>query len=188
MILYPTDTIYGLGVNALDRNELKQLFELKGRDASKSVSWLVRTVADIERYAVLSEKAKVIAEHFLPGPITFVVPSRVKYGDDYLRFEDDCIGFRIVPDPVTQNLVEEYMAAHDAPLTATSANRSGQMVLETPQEILEQLGEYASAIDRVIDDGPRSGIPSTVVKIVGDTVTFGREGAISAHDILKILE
>lgn len=80
---------------------------------------------------------------------------------------------------IAQKLVADFMAEHNAPLTCTSANVSGELPLATVPDILAQFGERASMIDTVIDDGPRTGTPSTVVKIVGDTLEVLREGAIT---------
>lgn len=184
MILYPTETIYGLGVNACDEGEIAKLFRLKGREEGKSVSWLVRELSDIERYAEVSAVAAKIAEQFLPGSITLVLPPKDTV-PDYRRQSGE-ISFRISLDPVAQQLIAEFIAEHDAPLTCTSANVSGEPPLPTPAEILAQFGERAGMIDRVIDDGPRSGAPSTVVRIFGDEIEILREGAIPAAELKKL--
>lgn len=185
MILYPTETIYGLGVNALDEREVAKLYELKGREGVKAVSWLVRDVADIERWGVLTPVAAKVAERWLPGQITLVLAAQESV-PPALRGPDNTVSFRISSDPVSQALIAEFMAEHDAPLTTTSANVSGMPSQPTPTEILAQFGEKASMIDRVIDVGPRAGLPSTVVKIVGDELQIIREGAIPARDILEL--
>ncbi len=186
MILYPTETIYALGVNALDEAAVARLFAAKGRDEGKSVSWLVRDVDDIAYYGELSLTAERIAVHFLPGSLTLVLPARETVSQQF-RGPGGTVSFRISPDPVAQSLIKEFMTEHQAPLTCTSANRSGQPPLPTVPEILAQLGDGATLIDRVIDDGPRSGLPSTVVKVVGDSVEILREGAIPASEIIVIM-
>jgi L-threonylcarbamoyladenylate synthase len=185
MILYPTETIYALGVNGFDASELAKLYTLKGRDEGKPVSLLVRSIADIERYAVLSPRARRIAEAFLPGSLTLVLPAR----EDAPRvpvYHDGTLSFRISPDPFAKQVIDEFMAEHDAPLTCTSANVSGLPTASTPKEILEQFnnnGKDVAMITRVVDDGQRTGLPSTVVQVVGDEVIIHREGAIPADDI-----
>jgi len=182
MILYPTETIYALGVNALDETAVAELFKVKGRADGKAVSWLVRTIDDVERYGVLSPRARRIAECFLPGPLTLVVPARAEVSRS-VTASDGTISFRISPDPIAQEVIADFMAQHDAPLTCTSANKSGEPTESTPEAILRQLGEMATLVDTVVDDGPRSGIASTVVKVVGDTVEIIRVGAIPAEYI-----
>ncbi len=188
MILYPTETIYALGVNAFDEAELRKLYAFKGRDEGKPVSLLVRSIADIEQYGELSSRARRIAEAFLPGSLTLVVPAwaGVPRGPVY---HDGTLSFRISPDPQAQKLIAEFMEEHNSPLTCTSANVSDMPTLPTPEEILKQFtlaGRETIAIDRSIDDGPRSGMASTVVRVVGDEVTIHRAGAISEADIRAV--
>lgn len=187
IILYPTETLYALGVNALDSKALSDLYALKGRDVHKASSWLVRDVSDIERYAVLGEKGAKIAEQFLPGGLTLVLQTK----EDISRLvvaEDGTIGFRISSDPVAQNLINAYMEENDAPLTCTSANTSGSPVFPTVGEILQQFGKKANKITQVIDDGPRKGLASTVVRVLEDRVTVLREGEISEQEILRVVQ
>jgi len=177
MILYPTETIYALGVNVFDANKLNQLYQLKGRDTGKVSSWLVRNIDDIEHYAVLNKTAAKIAERFLPGPLTLVLPLRKPYLHiDGIKRET--IGFRVTSDPVGNQLIQDFMAKYNAPLTCTSANKSGYPTEATVQAICAQFSAEASLIKEIIDDGPRSGLPSTVVRVSDDKIEILREGAI----------
>ena len=186
MILYPTETLYALGVNALDREELDSLYALKGRESSKVASWLVREVADIEKFALLDEVAMKVAQHLLPGQLTLVLETK-KSIDRNVVAPDGTIGFRVSTDPMAKKIIEDFMAEYDAPLTCTSANVSGAPTFSTPGEILQQFGERANMIDQVIDDGVRKGLASTVVKVINGEVTVIREGEISEADILSVL-
>lgn len=182
VILYPTETIYGLGVHALDVEVLKVLFAIKGRDAAQTASWLVRDIADIERYAEIGDTARRVAEHFLPGPLTLILKAKASVPNTCIA-PDGTIGFRISSDSVAQKLIAEYMAAHDAPLTCTSANLHGKVPQATTEEILTQLGDRVAHITQVVDDGPRQGAASTVVRILDDTIEIIREGAITESNI-----
>jgi L-threonylcarbamoyladenylate synthase len=186
IILYPTESVYGLGVNPFDTEALERLYQLKGRVGDKPVSWLVRSVADIERYALVNDTARKLAEHFLPGPLTLVLtlrPSYLQYGAS-----DGTIGFRMTTDPVAIKLIEDWFNKHDAPLTATSANVSGLKTHSTAPAIMAQFGDKSSLITTVVDDGSRFGLPSTVVRVNNDgTVTILRESAIAASVIDKVV-
>ena len=182
MILYPTETIYGLGVNALDDSELERLFWLKGRDERQTVSWGVRDLADIEYYAEASDVAAEIIRAFLPGPLTLVLPAKSTVPASR-QAPDRTVGFRIPGDVLARKIIADFIDTHGAPLTCTSANMSGLPPQPTVPEILEQFGERASEIETIIDDGTRSDVPSTVVRVVGDEITVHREGAISEADI-----
>lgn len=185
MILYPTETLYALGVNAFDKGELQKLADFKGRGSDKHASVLVRSIEDIQRWALVSETAHIITERFLPGSLTLVLPLRTGLGA-ITTTSSNTLGFRISPDPVAQRTIAEYMSAHDAPLTCTSANVSGQPPQSTVPEILAQFGETGKHIETIIDDGPRSGTPSTVVEVIGEKVTIHREGAIAAAEIRSV--
>ena len=184
IILYPTESVYGLGVNPFDAGALEQLYELKGRVGDKPVSWLVRSVADIERYAIVDDTARKLAERFLPGPLTLVLTLRPMY--QQFGASDGTIGFRISTDPVAKKLIADWFVKYDAPLTATSANVSGLLTQSTVPEVLAQFGDRSGLITTVVDDGIRSGLPSTVVRVHDDgIVTVLRESAISASDIAE---
>jgi len=183
IILYPTETLYALGVNALDAEELRTLFLLKGRDESQTASWQVRNMDDVRKYAEVSATAEKIAEKFLPGALTLVLPAKDTVPAKRAA-PDRTIGIRISSDPIAQKLIEDFMNEHDAPLTCTSANVHGAPVFSTPGEILQQFGEKAQCIGKIIDDGSRKSLASTVVRVIGDTITVIREGSISEEEIL----
>jgi L-threonylcarbamoyladenylate synthase len=187
MILYPTETLYALGVNALDPRELAKLFTLKERDKSKAASWLVRSIDDVALYAEVPGVARTLARAFLPGSLTLILKAHLHISDECVA-SDRTVGFRITSDPIAQKLIEEFMEEHNAPLTCTSANVSGAPTLPTVGEILQQFGPRAKMIDRVIDEGPRKGLASTIVRVVGDTLTILREGEITERDIQKALK
>lgn len=184
--LYPTETVYALGVNALDPKAITALRRLKGRSNEKTASWLVRSVDDIADYAEVSDLARKIADAFLPGPLTLILPALDTVSSD-VTASDRTIGFRISRDPIAHDLIADYMEIERAPLTCTSANVSGAPTLPTPDEILQQFGKHAEKITHVIDDGVRKSLASTMVRVVKDEVTVLREGSISEHDIRNTL-
>ena len=191
MILYPTETIYALGVNALDDVALAQLFALKGRDERQTVSWAVRDMADIEYYAEVDAMGRRIIERWLPGSLTVVLPAKDTVPPDR-RAHDRTIGFRILPDPVGSQVVADFMATHGAPLTCTSANVSGQPTQATVSEIKQQF-ITAGRADRlqdwhVYDDGSRAGAASTVVRVIDGEVTILRAGAIVEDEIIASIK
>lgn len=185
--LYPTETVYGLGADPFDAAALEKLYVLKGRDAAKAVTWLVRDMEDVERYADVSVTAAKLAARFLPGPLTLVLPVKTASLPEHLKHIDS-IGFRISSDPVAQKLIAEHMEAYGTPLTCTSANISGLPTLASPEEILRQFGEKRTMVDRIIGDGPRTGTPSTIIRVMGENVECIREGAYPFKEILDVLK
>jgi L-threonylcarbamoyladenylate synthase len=185
MILYPTETVYALGVNPFNPIEMNELYEYKGRDGSKIVSWLVRDISDIERWGVLSPVAREIALRWLPGPLTLAIPAKDIVPVE-LRALDGTVSFRISSDAVSQKVISEYMAKNDTPLTCTSANISGMPTLSTVSEIVDQFIRCGRDVSswQIHDSGMREGVVSTVVKIINDDVTIVRQGAVIMTDIL----
>lgn len=185
IILYPTETVYALGVNPFDREAWHDLCELKGRHGNQTASWLLPSVEDIALYAKITPQAQDLIDQYMPGPFTIVLKAK-----DYLPSEvqalDGTVSFRVSSDPVTQEFIAEYMATHDAPLTCTSANCHGQPTMMTPQSIVEQFGDKVQMISKIIDDGPRFGQPSTIVRCVDDVVTILRSGSIDIKKPLPV--
>ena len=177
IILYPTETVYALGVNPFDRVAWHALCELKGRHGNQTASWLLPSVEDIAIYAKITPQAQKLIDQYMPGPFTIVLKAK-----DYLPREvlalDGTVSFRVSLDPVAQEMISEYMLTHNAPLTCTSANRHGQPTMVTPQSIAAQFGAKVQMITKTIDDGPRVGQPSTIVRCVDDVVTILRQGSI----------
>lgn len=166
VVLYPTDTLYGLAVDATNPEAMKRLYAVKARDAHKPVSIVVPNIVAMEKFVVLTPEARALAERFLPGALTLVAPG---------QGSGERIGVRIPDDAFCEELSQTF----GKPFTATSANISGEPACTTVDAILVQFGARANGIDLVIDDGERgSSMPSTVVSVMADTPEIVREGAI----------
>lgn len=172
--MYPTETVYGLGVNPFDEAAWRTMCDIKGRPDRKPASWLVKDVSEIERYALVPETAERLIEEHLPGPLTIILKAKA-HVPIYAQAKDGTVSFRVSSDPVAQELI----CSLDHPLTCTSANLSGEETLSTPEAILRQLGQEAALITDVYDDGPRSGAASTVVRCTGNEIEVLREGAVA---------
>lgn len=178
VVVYPTDTLYGIGVNALDPEALKRMRSLKAREGKKPVSILVPTYEAIEWHAVMLPSARPIASRFFPGALTVVLPARTHLPKEVTH--NGSIGIRIPDDAFSRalSMMSEY------PITATSANLAGEHTPETVQDIILHFGPRIADIDLFIDDGPRKSEPaSTVVSFTGDEPVVLREGAISREEL-----
>lgn len=158
VVLYPTDTVYGLGANIFDNKAVKKVFEIKRRNMLKPLSILVKDVSTIDLVAKVSLDQKEILNNFLPGPYTFIlnkrktVPRAITGGSTY-------VGVRVPDNQLARRLSKIF------PITTTSANISDEDVLPTPDEILEQL---ESDVDLVIDVGKlNSKKASSVIDLTG---------------------
>ncbi len=173
VVLYPTDTLYGLGVDARNKGAIAQLKQLKARETRKPISVVVPHHGALEEYAQMNELSRVLANKHLPGALTLVLPASGAIAEDILL--NGALGLRIPDDAFSLMLARQF----NAPYTATSANMSGLPTPPTVEEILAQFGRSIEHIDLVVDAGPRdSGRPSTVVSVNGNQVFVLREGAI----------
>lgn len=179
VVLYPTDTLYGLAVDASNTEAVERLISLKGRDSQKAISVVVPTVGSIQEYVEVSPEAARLASAHLPGALTLVLPVRAA---ELRHLSDDgTLGVRVPDSAFTLALGQAF----GRPYTATSANVAGLPSLATVPEVLEQFGEAAKHIDLAVDDGPREGmVPSTVVRVVDGAVEVLREGAIPQEALI----
>ncbi|MXY11649.1 MAG: threonylcarbamoyl-AMP synthase [Acidimicrobiaceae bacterium] len=168
----PTDTVYGLAVDAADADAIQQLFELKDRPAERSIAVLVADLAAAETLVELTPSARRLAERFWPGPLT-IVASRRPTAPAHLG-TGATIGVRLPGDDMMQAI------AGPGPLAVTSANLHGGPTPSTAQGVA---GLFPT-LGLVVDGGPRPGASSTVVDMTGDVPTVLREGPISLDEIL----
>jgi L-threonylcarbamoyladenylate synthase len=161
LVVYPTETVYGLGADALDAAAVERVFEAKGRDRDDPVSMAVPDVETACVYTEPGERERAFMEQFLPGPVTVVV-ERGDRVPDVLTAGRDRVGVR-VPDH------ESALAllARVAPVTATSANESGRPSARRVAALDERVRERVAA---VVDDGETPGGGSTVVDVERGTV------------------
>ena len=178
IILYPTDTLYGLGVDIQNTQALERLRELKGRERKKPISVIVGSIDDLIAHGELHEDAQSLAQKHLPGALTLVVKARSHIPEEVTL--NTTIGLRIPNDPFALALARAF----GAPFTATSANLTGHATLSIPVDIIIGMGARTDLVDLVIDDGPREGTSaSTVVLYTGETPLILRDGAISRTEL-----
>ena len=164
VVVYPTETVYGVGADAYNEAAVKRVYRIKERPTERPLSVAVGSVEHIEKVARPREDALEFAREFLPGPVTPLLPRRQRVPE--IVTSGDLIGVRVPDDEKALALVNSV-----GPITSTSANMSGEPPATRPDE----LGRLADRVDGIIDDGVRDGKPSTVV----DTTTWEvvREGA-----------
>lgn len=183
VILYPTDTLYGLGTDAFNNAAVDTIYKIKGRPEGKPIHVIVKDEAAIQNLGEWNETAAVLAARFLPGPLTLILKKLPRVQGGIAR-DMTTIGCRIPRHPYCAALTH----TSPSPITTTSANKSGQPTLRTVPDILEQLGEAATLIHLVIDAGPLPSVAtSTIVDITTSPPTILREGAISIQEIEQAL-
>jgi len=168
VIVYPTDTIYGIGCDIFNRKGVRKIYQIKQRDPRKPFSFICADLSDVSNYAQVSNFAYKIMRRHLPGPYTFVLEA-TRAVPDLLTTRQKTVGIRIPDNPIALAIVREL--GH--PLVTTSANLSGDSVMNDPQDIDRQLGRQ---LEMVIDGGILPGDPSTVISLIDDKIELLREG------------
>jgi len=168
VIIYPTDTTYGIGCDIFNRKGVKKIFQIKQRDSRKPFSFICSDLAEISNYAQVSNFAFKIMKRHLPGPYTFVLEA-TKIVPDSLSTKQKTVGVRIPENKISHAIVKEL--GH--PLVTTSANISGEETLQDPVEINDSMGRM---VDIVVDGGISLGESSTVISLVDDKIEVLREG------------
>ncbi|MBV0902229.1 L-threonylcarbamoyladenylate synthase [Haloarcula salina] len=167
LVVYPTETVYGLGADALDAHAVEGVFAAKGRDRDEPISMAVPDVETAREYTRPTERELAFMRAFLPGPVTVVVERREAVPDALVAGRDR-VGIRVPDHQVALDLLAE-----SGPLTATSANVSGKPSART----VDDLDAIAERADAVLDGGETGGTSSTVVDVRAGTIH--RRGAMA---------
>ncbi len=171
VIIYPTETLYGLGADPMSTEAMERIYAIKGRDSAKPIPFLIK---DEEMLAglvgVVTPLGRELIKRYWPGALTLIF--RAKQGlVPPLRGKDGTIGLRITAHPVARRIVE----ALDAPLTATSANIAGAEDILDGEKMAQLFG---SQVDLIIDSGKVPGIGSTVIDLTVTPPRMVRQGMI----------
>ena len=170
----PTDTVYGLAASATDADAVQQLFELKERPEDRSIAVLVADLAGADTVVDLTARARRLAGHFWPGPLT-IVAARTSEAPQHLGTAAT-IGVRLPDDDFMRAI------AGPGPLAVTSANLHGRPTPSTAQGV----AALFPTLSLVVDGGPRPGTSSTVVDVTEPVPTILRAGPISLEEILAV--
>jgi L-threonylcarbamoyladenylate synthase len=177
LIVYPTDTLYGLGSSISKDKAIETIFSVKNRPKSLPLSIAVSDKKMLSTCVNLTSLAENLAERFLPGKITLVCEKKNSILDS-ITGGKKTVAVRIPDDTIALHLIKKT-----GPLIATSANIHGQ---STPASISEIRKLFKPGVVEVyIDDGPRQGRPSTIVDVTGSHPIILREGSIPASRILE---
>jgi len=173
LVVYPTDTVYGLGANPKDVAAVTRLFKVKKRDA-KPIPILCDSLTSALRLAWLNPRSVELAKRYWPGALTIVAPLRTELPFS-IHQGTGTVGVRVPGSKLCVLLVRLCGGM----LTGTSANLSGKSPCRSAEEANEQLGED---VDMILNGGQLAGVASTVVRAVGDKIEVLREGAVGVND------
>ena len=182
LVIFPTETVYGIGTNAYCEDSVKKIYEVKQRPDEKPLSILVSNISEICKYGYVdNENEKKIIEKFMPGPLTIILKKREGVFD-YISSGKDTIGIRIPDNEIIKKILDEA----EIPIVAPSANISGKPSGIVMDEILK---DFYGKVDICVDGGKAQlGESSTIVQIIDNKPVILREGKIKLEEISKCIE
>ena len=179
VVVYPTETVYGIGCVPSDPDAAQRICEIKGR-ADKPLPLICADIEAARKVVEMSPEAEKLASKFWPGPLTLVLPSKVKYSM-WVQRGAKTLGVRVSPYPVAQRLAK----AAGGVIVSTSANVSGEEPARSAEEAKKIFG---NRVDIILDGGPSpGGESSTVVDLSGEEIWLLRKGPVSGEEIMAAL-
>lgn len=179
LVIFPTETVYGIGCNALDVTAVRALYAAKSRPYDKPLLLHLHSLEQAEELAYIDDTARRLLQTFTPGPLSVIVrkkeivPAQVTSGGE-------SVGLRFPDHPVFLAIARRA----GVPIAATSANRSGSASATDGRS-----AAFTDAADVIIDGGVCAySVESTIISLTGETPKFLREGAISQERLLEVLE
>ncbi len=180
VVIFPTETLYGLGGKVRDLTVIKRIYKIKERSPLKPLPVMVHNIKEIyELSGYVPPYARLLAENYWPGPLTLVLKN--KNISTLVTCGKDSVAFRI-PD---YRIALDLLKYTEEPLAVTSANLSGEENLFTIDEIISA---FEDKVDVILDAGEITyGVPSTIVDCTGEKVKILREGKIPSEEIFRVV-
>lgn len=169
IIVYPTDTIYGIGCDIFNKNAVEKIYKIKERSTQKAMSILCANMKEVKKYCFISNEYYKLLEKLLPGSYTFILKAKKNVPKTFLP-KNSTVGIRIPNNKIALEIVK----ALGKPIITTSVNISGKESMNNPKEIEKKLGKK---IDLIINSDPISGTASTVIDLTKKKPIVLRKGA-----------
>ena len=187
LVVFPTETVYGLGADAINASAVARIYEVKGRPADHplivhigDLRYLEQWVAEIPKYAI------ELAREFWPGPMTLIL-KRSELAKDFVTGNQDTVGIRIPDNSLALGLLQAFHDLGGTGIAAPSANRFGRVSPTTAAAVQEEIGDYLADSDLVIDGGSSDvGLESTIIDCTTDAPRVLRPGAITVEMIEEV--
>ena len=184
LVGFPTETVYGLGADASSEKSVARIYEVKGRPADHPLIVHIANMQDMAMWASdIPTYAISLARDFWPGPMTLVLP-RSEIAKDFITGGQETVGLRVPAHSLALGLLNAFKKIGGLGIAAPSANRFGQVSPTTAAAVQEEIGQYLSADDLILDGGPALvGVESTIIDCTGYSPQILRPGAITAEMI-----
>ena len=184
LIAFPTETVYGIGADAENKDAVARMYQVKNRPVNHPVIVHIAELNDVDYWAKdVPEYAINLMRDFWPGPMTLLLKRREVAGD-FLTGAQEIVGLRIPANSLALGLLNEFKAVGGMGIAAPSANRYGAVSPTTAEAVSQELSEYLLPGDQILDGGPcLVGVESTIIDCSSDNPRILRPGAISAEMI-----
>lgn len=180
VVAFPTETVMGLGIYFDDYKAYQLLNKIKNRPEDKPYTLMLGDVNDIEKYAYITERDRLIIKAFMPGPLTILLKVKDNV-PGYVTHNTGVIGIRVPEMPLVCDLIK-YL---NRPLLVPSANKSGEKPALTSLEVREIFG---SEVSYIFDSDSLRQSPSTIIDLSKEQVKILREGPVSIEEVYRVLE
>ena len=184
LVAFPTETVYGIGADAENKDAVARMYQVKNRPSGHPVIIHIAELNDVDYWAKdVPEYAINLMRDFWPGPMTLLLKRREVAGD-FLTGAQEIVGLRIPANSLALGLLNEFKAVGGKGIAAPSANRYGAVSPTTAEAVSQELSEYLSPNDQILDGGPcLVGVESTIIDCSSESPKILRPGAISAEMI-----
>ena len=186
LVAFPTETVYGLGADATNKNAVSQVYAVKGRPTDHPLIVHISSINQISKWATdIPDYAIKLARDFWPGPMTLIL-KRSDLAKDFITGGQENVGLRVPNQPLALALLAEFESLGGQGVAAPSANRFGAVSPTTSRAVSEELEKYLGSNDLILDGGScHIGIESTIINCTDIVPTILRPGAITNEMVEK---
>ena len=188
LVAFPTETVYGLGADATNKNGVARIYQVKGRPSDHPLIVHISSHTQLDKWArEVPEYAITLARTFWPGPMTLVLP-RTKLAQNFITGAQDNVALRVPSHPIAQALLIEFEKQGGLGIAAPSANRFGKVSPTTAVAVESELGNFLNDSDQILDGGTSVvGVESAIIDCTQTTPIILRPGAVSIEMIENLL-
>jgi L-threonylcarbamoyladenylate synthase len=189
LVAFPTETVYGLGADATNKDAVAHLYQVKGRPSDHPLIIHISSMVNLDKWArEIPEYAIKLARTFWPGPMTLILP-RTNLAKDFITGNQDNVGLRVPAHPLTEVLLKDFEEMGGLGVAAPSANRFGKVSPTSAIDVEDELSQFLRIKDLILDGGIcQVGLESTIIDCTLQVPRILRPGAISKSMVEEITE
>jgi len=188
LVAFPTETVYGLGADATNKNAVKRIYSVKGRPLDHPLIVHIASIEQVEKWAIeVPDYAMKLATEFWPGPITLIL-KKAKLAKNFITGGQKSVGLRVPSQSIALALLKEFAKLGGHGIAAPSANKFGAVSPTYTQAVVEEIGQVMHNQDLILDGGfCKIGIESTIIDCTKSEPVMLRSGAITVEHLSQCL-